>query len=415
MKKPTIPQNLKGFRDLLPQDKRQRDYILNKARAVAETFGFEPLETPTLEYASLLLGKYGEEADKLVYSFVDRGKREVALRYDQTVPTARILAQYRAQLPKYFRRYQIQNVFRADKPQKGRFREFTQFDIDIFNSQSPLADAEIIACTYFIFKSINYPGLKLKLNDREILFSVLKPFVNSQASVFSLIQTFDKLEKIGPDGVTAELIKKGVSLEAVKMILAQFAKVKPSENLTTIIDYVRAMGVPAEAIEFVPTLARGLDYYTGMIFEIAVPQYLAGSLGGGGRYDNLIEQLSGIRTPAVGIAYGVDRMIEAAKQFNLFKAQTFGTRVMVTVFSSQTLKQSLEAAEFLRNNNISTELYPEMDKLDKQLKYADSKQIPFCLIIGEEEAKAGKVTLKNMKQRTQQTVILAQLNKLLKS
>lgn len=170
------PQNLKGFRDFLPEEKRCRDFVMEKIKQTFELFGFEPLETPTLEYSSVILGKYGQEADKMVYSFTDKGSRELSLRYDQTVPTARVLAQYQNKIPKYFRRYQIQNVFRSDKPQKGRFREFTQCDIDIFGSTSPLADAEIIACTYFSFKNIGFPNVILRLNDRQILFNVLKPY-----------------------------------------------------------------------------------------------------------------------------------------------------------------------------------------------------------------------------------------------
>src|SRR3989344_5010964 len=182
------PQTLKGFRDFLPEEKRKRDFVAQKIKEIFELFGFEPLETPTLEYATLLLGKYGKEVDKLLYTFKDRGDRELALRYDQTVPTARILAQYQSILPKYFRRYQIQNVFRADKPQKGRYREFTKCDIDIFNSTSPVADAEIIATTYFAFKNVGYPEIKLYINDRQTLFRYLKPYKSKSLNIFSIIQ-----------------------------------------------------------------------------------------------------------------------------------------------------------------------------------------------------------------------------------
>src|SRR3989344_4963616 len=173
-------QTVKGFRDFLPSEKRRRDFIEKKVVEVFERFGFEPLETPTIEYASLLLGKYGKEADKLIYSFKDRGGRDLSLKYDQTVPTSRILIQYQNTLSRYFRRYQIQNVFRAEKPQKGRYREFTQCDIDIFGSTSPIADAEIIACTYFVFKNVGYPTVLLPLNDRQILFSTLTPFASTK-------------------------------------------------------------------------------------------------------------------------------------------------------------------------------------------------------------------------------------------
>src|SRR3989338_770086 len=202
------PQTVKGFRDFLPTEKRQRDFVAQKIKEIFELFGFEPLETPTLEYASLLLGKYGKEADKLLYTFKDRGERELALRYDQTVPTARVLVQYQQILPKYFRRYQIQNVFRSDKPQKGRYREFTQCDIDIFNSKSFLADAEIIATTYFAFKNVGYPKIKILINDRQTLFRYLKPYETTELDIFSIIQCIDKLIKIGKDGVVKELSEK---------------------------------------------------------------------------------------------------------------------------------------------------------------------------------------------------------------
>jgi histidyl-tRNA synthetase len=202
-------QTLKGFRDFLPDQKRVRDLVMAKIKETFELFGFEPLETPTLEYASLLLGKYGTEADKLVFKFADRGGREVALRYDQTVPTARVLAQYQNQLPKFFRRYQMQPAFRAEKPQKGRFREFTQCDIDIFGSKSPVADAEILACSYMAYKNLGFKNVSLRVNSREVLISTLTPFATETVSVFSIIQSVDKLDKLSQQEVIDELIRKG--------------------------------------------------------------------------------------------------------------------------------------------------------------------------------------------------------------
>ena len=195
------PQTLKGFRDFLPTEKRKRDYISGIIRATFERHGFEPVETPTLEYASLLLGKYGAEADKLVYKFEDQGERQIGLRYDQTVPTARLLAQYKHTLPKYFRRYQIQNVFRAEKPQKGRFRELTQCDCDIFGSKSPLADAEVLAVFYNVYKNIGLQDIRIVINDRQTLVQNLSPFATETVDVFSIIQSIDKLDKIAAEGV----------------------------------------------------------------------------------------------------------------------------------------------------------------------------------------------------------------------
>lgn len=405
----TQAQTPKGFRDFLPTEARARQFVAGKVREVFELFGFEPIETPTIEYASVILGKYGEEADKLVFRFTDRGERELALRYDQTVPTARLLAQYANALPRYFRRYQIQNVFRADKPQKGRFREFTQCDIDIFGSTSPVADAEIVACTYFAFQNVGYPTITLTLNDRKILFEVLARFATEKVSALSIIQSIDKLDKVTEDVVTAELIKKGLSRESAQQALATIRAAKPTENLTKIIDASQALGVPQTALQFTPTLARGLDYYTGMIFEVVLPDYELGSFGGGGRYDNLIRELGGTDTPAVGIAFGFDRMVEAATALKLVPQATQTAITLVTIFSDDTLTNSLAVAREIRKAGISTEVFPASDKLDKQLKYADRKGIPYVIIQGPEEVSKGVVKIKDMKSQTQEELTIAAL------
>lgn len=395
-------QTLRGFRDFLPAQKRQRDFVVKKVVEIFERFGFEPLQTPMLEYADVILGKYGDEADRLVYTFTDRGGRKVALPYDQTVPTARVLAQYRNELPLPFRRYQIQSVFRADKPQKGRYREFTQCDIDIFGSRDPLADAEILACTYFAFKNVGYPNITLKLNDRQTLFNTLKPFA-AKLSVFSLIQTFDKLDKISESAALEELSAKGLDRSQGQLALTAIKSATKSNNLKQIIDAAINLGVPSQAIKFIPTLARGLDYYTGMIFEVFLPEFPEGSAGGGGRYDNLIHQIGGPDIPAVGIAFGLDRMIEAAQNLNLFPAQTASAQVLITVMAA-TQSESLKLAARLRQNQVNTEVYPAPAKLDRQLKYADKKGIPHVAIIGEKEVRENTVTLKDMTTREQSSL-----------
>jgi len=400
------PQTLKGFRDFLPAEKRKRDYVTQKIKKTFELFGFEPLETPTLEYSEVILGKYGKEADKMVYSFKDKGGRNLSLRYDQTVPTARVLAQYQNSLPKCFRRYQIQNVFRADKPQKGRYREFTQCDIDIFGSTSPIADAEIIACTYFAFKNIGYPKIILRINDRQTLFSSLKSFSTKTADVLSIIQTIDKLDKKDKLSVLQELIKKGLSSKNANAALAAVAGAALTPNLKQIIEQSKLLGVPNQAIEFTPNLARGLDYYTGMIFEVILPEYPLGSFGGGGRYDNLINKLSGYNIPAVGIAFGFDRMVEAADELNLIPKENTGAKVLVTIFEDP--QPALAAAAVLRQKNINAEVFPAQDKIDKQLKYANRKGVNFVLMIGPDEAAKNVVTLKNMQTGKQETITLDQ-------
>jgi len=395
-------QSLKGFRDLLPAEKRARDFVAKKLVKTFENFGFAPLETPTLEYASLLLGKYGEEADKLIYSFEDRGGRRVGLRYDQTVPTARLLGEYQGKLPQYFRRYQIQNVFRADKPQQGRYREFTQCDIDIFGSTAPLADAEIVACSYQAFRNVGFDKIEIRINDRQTLIKTLKPFTTDRVDVFSIIQSIDKLDKMKPEAVVAELVKKGLKKAAAEETLSKIKKAEKSSNLTEIEQTIYDLGVPKASVIFTPTLARGLDYYTGMIFEIIVPQYGAGSCGGGGRYDQLIENLGGPATPAVGAAFGFDRMVEAASQLGLIPTEG-GPTVLAAMFSQETQAETLQAVSQLRQQGIAVEVYPAFDKLAKQFKYANQAKIPYVLLVGEEEAKAGQVSLKNMQSGKQET------------
>lgn len=404
------PQTLKGFRDFLPKEKRQRDVVAKKIRDTFELFGFEPLETPTLEYADLLLGKYGEEADKLVYTFTDRGGREVGLRYDQTVPTARVLAQYQNDLPKMFRRYQMQNVFRGDNPQKGRSREFTQCDIDIFGTKSEIADAEVLAATYLAYKTIGFSGIKILINSREVLSRALEPFASEKISINSIIQTIDKMDKKSEEEILDELSRKGSS--EPKSILESVRNVQMDDNLAEVVRLAISLGVPQEALEFSPYIARGLDYYTGMIFEVKILGYDSGSVGGGGRYDRLIKDLSGMDIPAVGMAFGFDRTVEAASELGLVnESDRFQNSVLVSLFSEELLPKSIDALNALRMANISSEIYPEVDKIGKQIKYADQKGIGFVVIIGEEEAGQGKATLKNLSTGEEKLLPLDELVK----
>ncbi len=398
-----IPQTLKGFRDFLPVDKRRRDFVASKIKHVFEQFGFEPVETPTLEYANLLLGKYGDEADKLVYSFEDRGGRQVALRYDQTVPTARFLVQNQNELPKYFRRYQIQNVFRADKPQKGRYREFTQCDADIFGSTSPLADAEILSVFYGIFTSVGLHDIVIQVNDRQTLLSALSPFATETVSVFSIIQSVDKLDKTPRDQVIAELIEKGLTATAADQALQTIEFATASTNLTQIMTLATKLGIPAANLSYSPTLARGLDYYTGLIFEAKLPDS-AGSLGGGGRYDKLIGNLCGVSIPAVGFGLGFDRTVEAAVERKLIPENLTAAQILVTVFDEATAADAAKLTAKLRSVEIATELYPAVDKLGKQFKHADQKHIPLALVIGPDEVAKQQVTIKNLLTGQQRTV-----------
>jgi histidyl-tRNA synthetase len=408
-------QTLKGFRDILPQEKRARDFVANSMTKSFAEYGFAPLETPTLEYAELLLGKYGKEADKLVYSFADRAGRQIGLRYDQTVPTARLLAQsYQQELPKFFRRYQIQNVFRADKPQRGRYREFTQCDCDIFGTISPIADAEILAVFYAAFRDLGFESFIIEINDRQTLMNILKPFANEKVDVFSIIQSVDKLDKLSPAEVVTELTAKGLDAADAEAVLSELNNAVMSDQLSEIVDICNQLGVPKSALVFNPKLARGLDYYTGLIFEGRIPEYTVGSVGGGGRYDQLIESLAGVSIPAVGFGIGFDRAVDAATQLDLISPKSLlGTQVLVGIFSQELISNALQLAAKLRQTNIRTEIYPTADKLAKQFKLADQKQIPFVAIVGEEEATNNQVTLKNMNTGQQETLDLTAAIKLI--
>ena len=395
----------KGFRDFLPEKSLQRNFLIEKLKTLFERFGFDPLETPTLEYAEVLLGKYGEEADKLIYIFEDKGGRKLGLRYDQTVPLARVVSQYQ-NLPKPFKRYQIQSVFRAENPQKGRFREFIQADIDIVGEESLLAEVEIIAASLKIFKELGFKKTKIFINDR-------KNFENLDKKVISAI---DKLEKVGEEKVIEEIAKtKAISNDEAKAILDQIKNKKPTEAILKLFSLLKTYNLKEEEdFVFKPTLARGLDYYTGIIFEAVDDNYKGGSLGGGGRYDNLIGIFLENSIPACGFAFGFDRLLEAGNELNLFLKKSTATKVLVTIFSKNFIEKSIKVAAFLREKNINTEIFlnPEK-KLDKQLKYADKKGIPYVLILGEKEVKKNVVKLKDLKTGGQKEFSLEEALKIL--
>jgi histidyl-tRNA synthetase len=391
-----LPQNLKGFRDFLGPEAEIRDFVKAKLAETFRVYGFQPLETPTLEYAELLLGKYGTEADKLLYKFNDRGEREVALRYDQTVPTARVISHYQNELPRFYRRYQLQNVFRADKPQKGRYREFMQCDIDIFNTKSHLADAEILACFYDALSGLGFNDLEIMVNDRTALVESLTPFATEQVDVFSIIQSVDKLDKQTVSEVAAELEAKGLVPERATAALAALDALQPTANLEKIIDAAQKLGVPVAALKFNPALARGLDYYTGMIFEIRSQSYKNGSLAGGGRYDNLISQLGGPDIPAVGGSIGFDRAVDACKDLGLLSASEKPETYLACIYDEETTPAVLELAAKLRAEGKRVEVYPEPAKLGKQLSYADKNGFTHALIIGPEELGKREYVVKDL-------------------
>ena len=409
-------QTLKGFRDFVGPDAQNRRWLIAKIIEVFEKFGFEPLESPALEYESLLTGKYGAEADKLIYSFEDRGGRRVALRYDQTVPTARIVAQYQNKITFPYRRYQIQPVWRADKPQKGRYREFFQCDADIFGSESLITDAEILAVYYFIYENIGISTFVIALNDRKQLIKIIQNNGISEKDIFSVIQTIDKLGKKTEDEILEELEEKAISQEKGKKLLKELKQSEPSEKLKKIIKYAIELGVPENALVYQASLARGLDYYTGIIFEGMIPEYTVGSVGGGGRYDKLVNDLVQFDIPAVGFGLGFDRTLEAAQELGKVPSFITSTTVLVTVFSDELTSLSLEMTKKLRDQNIATECSTEATgKIDRQLKYANKKGIPYVIIIGPEEAQKNVIQLKNMKTGEQKELNFDKVLQILRS
>ena len=397
-------QTLKGFRDFLPEDAAKRLRVMEIFRVVFARFGFEPLETPALEYAETLTGKNGTEADKLLYLFKDNGGRDVGLRYDQTVPLSRVMAQYQ-DIPLPFKRYQMQPVWRAENTQKGRFREFLQCDIDIVGSKNETADVEIITTTIEALRSLNLPQPIITINDRT-LFDYYK-VTNEEIIII------DKMNKIGKDAVI-EMLQKGGRKDATNLF-STFEKSAPTEKLKAIFTMLSSQGYKEGVdYEFSPFLARGLDYYTSTIFEARVPSYEAGSIAGGGRYDDLIGIFSGKPLPAVGIAFGFDRILEILSEKQLLKTQETGATVLVTVFDEASRIQSGELASKLRTAEINTDLYLEPAKLEKQLKYADKKGIPYVVVQGPDELSKEFIQLKNMKNRTSETMTIEEVIEILK-
>lgn len=379
------PQTLKGFRDFLPEEALKRQYLQDKIRQVFELYGFDPLETPALEYLETFTGQIGED-EKLFYRFSDQGDRQVALRYDQTVPASRVIAQY-PQINLPFKRYQIQLAWRAEKPQKGRYREFLQCDADIFGIAGPEADAQVIALSMEIYRLLGFRQIKTLINDRSLFGPI----------PYSVISAIDKLKKIGKDAVVKEIIRKGFSAKEAEEYLNRVSGFKPSGTLNQIFAYLKSAGFPQSWYQFEPTLARSFSYSTGPIWEIEIPGFSGGSVLGGERYDKLVGKFTKTDIPATGFGLGFDRTLEAMEEFKLIPSLRTKTLILVTVFSRDLLPDSLNLAGQLRTAGFNTDLYPDAEiKLDKQLKYADKKGIPLAIILGPDEVKNNCFMIKNL-------------------
>jgi histidyl-tRNA synthetase len=412
------------MRDFLPEDVRRREYVIGVVADVYRRYGFEPLETPALENIETLTGKYGEEGNKLIFKVLRRGEHaasgetDLALRYDLTVPLARVVAEHRGRLPKFFKRYQIQPVWRADRPARGRFREFYQCDLDAIGSQSPVVEAEMLAAVSDVLKALGFADFVIQLNHRQLLTAMLQQAQVEPGLHTGALVAIDKLDKIGRDGVRTELVARGLTETSAETCLRAFEDADAFHalvnsdpigsdaraNVATIM--ALADGTSAKGhVQFTPRLARGLSYYTGAIMEVSVPD-LAGSLGGGGRYDGLIGMFSGENIPACGFSLGLERILVVMGERGMFPAAitAVAADVMVTLFEGQPVGEALALAAELRAAGLRVEVYPEPDKLGKQFKYASARGARFVTVLGGDEIAGAAVTIKNLTTGAQDSV-----------
>jgi histidyl-tRNA synthetase len=408
----------KGMRDLLPPAMRRRLHVIDTVRRVFSTFGFEPLETPAMERIDTLLGKYGEEGDKLVFKVLKRGEgakrgeTDLALRYDLTVPLARVMAM-NPSLPLPFRRYQVEPVWRADRPQRGRFRQFHQCDVDIVGTTSPQAEAECIAVVHASLKALGFEGFIIRMNDRRIL-RLMAAAVGASDLEVSMLTALDKLDKIGRDGVIADMLRRGLTAEQADGVFAMLdgAPVPGAEeaeaNLARIVALATELGVDPARLQIDRTLARGLDYYTGPVFETILPEGNIGSISGGGRYDGLIGMFSGRDVPAVGISLGLERIIVLMEERGMFPNVDTAVDVYVTVFDEERRGPSLAAAHALRDAGQRVEVSYAAGKLGKQFKKANQRGAHWVVTIGPDEHAAGTLQLKDMRSGDRLTLPLSE-------
>jgi histidyl-tRNA synthetase len=434
MQKPSIP---KGTRDFSPDEMLNREFIFDNIKTVFRLYGYQPVETPAMENLSSLLGKYGEEGDKLIFRVLNSGdflagtetddllKRNTAklatlicekgLRYDLTVPFARYVVQHRDQILFPFKRYQIQPVWRADRPQKGRYREFFQCDVDVIGSDSLLNEFELVKIIDDVFKRLEIKCL-VKINNRKILTGIAE-YIGESSRLNDITVAIDKIDKVGIDNVNQELAEKGISAGAIKKLQPVLhlkgstteklksleevlsdsqAGIRGISELRTLFSLISEADIVA-SVELDLTLARGLNYYTGAIIEVKASDVAIGSICGGGRYDNLTGVFGLQGVSGVGVSFGADRIYDVMSHLDLFKKFTSSsTEVLVVNFGEPELKYALKVVSLLRGLEVKAELYPDAAKLKKQLSYADSKSIPFIIMAGDEEIKNNEVTIKNM-------------------
>lgn len=429
------PQNIKGMRDHLPPAMILRQYIINTLIAVFERHGFEPLQTPIVEYAATIEGNYGDE-EKLIYRFEDHGGRKIALRYDQTVPLARVVAQYQGDLVFPWRRYAIGQSYRGERPARGRYRELWQADVDIVGSSSPIADAEIIAVMTESLDALGFRGVTTLINHREILSGIARTAGLGEEASGQVYRAIDKLDKIGAEGVREELLKSGVDAKIADRILAMVVlrgdavdiledlsgrlagderAMAGLENLRAIVGHLSEMGVPAKSYTIAPRIARALSYYTGALFESEIESPPMGSLFGGGRYDELIGRFAGRPIPTVGLAFGIERLHDVMQELGIGPGARTVAEVFVTLFDQTMAGVALRLAHDLRAAGLKVETALEAsEKIGKQLRYADRKGIPYALVIGPDEQANDEVVVRNLRTGEQRTVSRATVAQFLK-
>lgn len=424
------PRILRGFRDYLPPEMIPRQKMIDTIVGVFERFGFVPLQTPALEFADVLLGKYGADAEKLLYRFTDNGGRDVCLRYDLTVPLARVAAQY-PDLPRPIKRYQIAPVWRAEKPGRGRYREFYQCDVDIVGTASLLADAECVAVDAAVMAALGVPAVRIQVNHRKVLNGLATLLgVPSDERMLRVFRTIDKLPSAGEEAVRrmlrdecaldapavertfAFLSASGRPAEVLDQLTETFAGVDIAleglRELRRTLDAARAMGVPEEMLAVDPSIARGLDYYTGTVFEtfiVDLPGF--GSVMSGGRYDTLITRFLGQEMPAVGISVGLDRLFAAMQELKLVQARQSTAQVLVAVLDAESVSYAMRVAAVLREAGLRADLFLyDGERAKKQFQYANARGIPVVAAVGGQEREAGTVAVKRLDTGAQETVDL---------
>lgn len=417
----------RGMRDILPEQMIRRQYVIDVIRSVFEEFGFESLQTPSIELSETLMGKYGPDAERLIYSTTyGEGKDKLALRYDLSVPLCRVVAMY-PDLPKPFKRYQIAPVWRAERPQKGRYREFYQCDADTVGSASMLADAETLNIIYEVLTRLGFKKFVMNINDRKILTGIGQFSGVPEDLLGGLYRSIDKLDKIGLDGVRLELQRNSIPDEVIDKLLrllqiegeneAVLTSLRSSlgnypiamegiTELEEVIQYLKALSIPEACYKVKFAMVRGLEYYTGPIYETTIEEPKMPSITGGGRFDELVGMFMERSYPAAGTTIGIERIIDAMEELGMFPVEVGKTvsQVLVTLFDETLVNASLQVANTLRKSGLKTELYFERDSLGDQIRYAGKKGIPYVIVLGPDELAADQVTVRSMLQKQQQTV-----------